>query len=280
MSTSEKREELPQNSTAFDPAASMSLLKMILDNPLDAGYGAYHDQPTHARTSAARKVLTVLIAVALGIATGFAISGLRAQSAGEVHSSLLAHAQEQATQISGLNDEVSQLSGQVKELSHDQDTSVAHRDLATNLANADTPVTGPGLKVTLTDATGTSSSRQSDKGQVRDQDIRMVVNALWSAGAEAVSVNGQRIGPGSFIRTAGSSILVDVTAISSPYTIEAIGNANELSLALVRGSTGDYLSSAESLTGIKLNAQSVKEISLGARENRSTRWTTTIKGEK
>ena len=88
----------------------------------------------------------------------------------------------------------------------------------------------------------------------------MVVNALWSAGAEAVSVNGQRIGPGSFIRTAGSTILVDVTAISSPYNIEAIGNANELSLSLVRGSTGDYLSSAESLTGITLNAQSVKEM--------------------
>ena len=257
----------------------MSLLKAILENPLDAGYGAYHDEPVRGRAGVLKQTITILIAIALGIGSGIAIRGLRAQSLSEVHSSLLSHAQQQTQQISSLDGEVSKLRAQVKELSHDQNTNAGHQDVATNLANADTEVRGPGLKVTLTDAPGASSSRQSDKGQVRDQDIRMVVNALWSAGAEAVSVNGQRIGPGSFIRTAGSTILVDVTAISSPYNIEAIGNANELSLSLVRGSTGDYLSSAESLTGITLNAQSVKEMTLSARENRSTRWSTTVEGE-
>ena len=175
-----------------------------------------------------------------------------------------------------MRDDVAKLRTHVKELSAEQGQSSIHEDAATALANADTPVSGAGLKVTLTDAANAVSSRQSGQGQVRDQDIRMVVNALWGAGAEAVSVNGQRIGPGSFIRTAGSAILVDVTPISSPYTIEAIGDANTLSLSLVRGSTGDYLSSAESLTGIKLSAQSVKKMTLNARDNRSTRWSETI----
>ena len=278
MST-DNAQETQGSQQQVDPAASMSLLKAILENPLDAGYGAYHDEPVHGRAGVLKQTITILIAIALGIGSGIAIRGLRAQSLSEVHSSLLSHAQQQTQQISSLDEEVSKLRGQIKELSHDQDSDAGHHDAATNLANADTEVRGPGLKVTLTDAPGASSSRQSDKGQVRDQDIRMVVNALWSAGAEAVSVNGQRIGPQSFIRTAGSTILVDVTAISSPYNIEAIGNANELSLSLVRGSTGDYLSSAESLTGITLNAQSVKEMTLSARENRSTRWSTAVEGE-
>ena len=51
----------------------------------------------------------------------------------------------------------------------------------------------------------------------------MVVNALWAAGAEAISVNGQRIGPDTFVRTAGSAILVNVTPVSSPYEVAAIG---------------------------------------------------------
>ena len=278
MST-DNTQETQGTQQQVDPAASMSLLKAILENPLDAGYGAYHDEPVRGRAGVLKQTITILIAIALGIGSGIAIRGLRAQSLSEVHSSLLSHAQQQTQQISSLDGEVSKLRAQVKELSHDQNTNSGLQDEATNLANADTEVRGPGLKVTLTDAPGASSSRLSDKGQVRDQDIRMVVNALWSAGAEAVSVNGQRIGPGSFIRTAGSTILVDVTAISSPYNIEAIGNANELSLSLVRGSTGDYLSSAESLTGITLNAQSVKEMTLSARENRSTRWSTTVEGE-
>ena len=278
MSTDNAR-ETQGSQQQVDPAASMSLLKAILENPLDAGYGAYHDEPVHGKAGVLKQTITILIAIALGIGSGIAIRGLRAQSLSEVHSSLLSHAQQQTQQISSLDEEVSKLRGQVKELSRDQDSDAGHQDVATNLANADTEVCGPGLKVTLTDAPGASSSRQSYQGQVRDQDIRMVVNALWSAGAEAVSVNGQRIGPQSFIRTAGSTILVDVTAISSPYNIEAIGNANELSLSLVRGSTGDYLSSAESLTGITLNAQSVKEMTLSARENRSTRWSTAVEGE-
>ena len=51
----------------------------------------------------------------------------------------------------------------------------------------------------------------------------MVVNAMWGAGAEAVSINGQRIGPTTFVRTAGSVILVNITPVSSPYVVSAIG---------------------------------------------------------
>ena len=45
--------------------------------------------------------------------------------------------------------------------------------------------------------------RRTRRGQVRDGDLQLVVNALWAAGAEAVSINGQRLGPTTAIRFAG-----------------------------------------------------------------------------
>ena len=83
------------SSSGNDPAASMSLLKAILDNPLDAGYGTYHAKASYGATSIFHRTVTILIAIALGIGAGFAISGLRAQAQGDVHSSLLSHAQTQ-----------------------------------------------------------------------------------------------------------------------------------------------------------------------------------------
>ena len=66
----------------------------------------------------------------------------------------------------------------------------------------------------------------------------MVVNALWAAGADAISVNGQRIGPDTFVRTAGSVILVNVTPVSSALRVSAIGDSNACLSRLVRGATG------------------------------------------
>ena len=91
----------------------------------------------------------------------------------------------------------------------------------------------------------------------------MVVNALWAAGAEAISVNGQRIGPDTFVRTAGSAILVNVTPVSSPYEVTAIGDSNALSVALVRGATGDYLS-AQSVSGLTVSSKVSQSLSMEA----------------
>jgi len=97
-------------------------------------------------------------------------------------------------------------------------------------------VTGPGLRVTLADApsgadadpVGTRPTAPSGSA-VRDSDLQLVVNALWAAGAEAISVDGQRLGPTSTIRTAGEAILVDFQPVTSPYQVDAIGSADTLS---------------------------------------------------
>ncbi len=101
---------------------------------------------------------------------------------------------------------------------------------ALNLAAASTPVIGPGLTVTVTDPgvgpnlSDASKQRVSGSQQIiLDRDLQLVLNSLWASGAEAVSVDGVRIGPNVTIRQAGGAILVDNNPTSSPYTILAVG---------------------------------------------------------
>ena len=157
------------------------------------------------------------------------------------------------------------LDAEVQSLGHaiEQYSDPAHAagtDGTLALQVATTPASGPGIIVTLADRAAPGKG----SGAVRDQDLAMVVNALWGAGAEAISINGQRIGPATFVRTAGSAILVNVTPISSPYEVSAIGDSNALSVALVRGNTGDYLSAAQSVTGMTVSTKVVSSLTMDA----------------
>jgi len=93
------------------------------------------------------------------------------------------------------------------------------------------PVKGPGITVTLDDA----PERVLDDGSgeialkiVHQQDIQAVANAMWAGGAEAVTVQGQRIVSTTGIKCVGSSVLLQGIAYPPPYTISAIGNTQRM----------------------------------------------------
>ncbi|QUR67582.1 DUF881 domain-containing protein [Mycobacterium spongiae] len=101
---------------------------------------------------------------------------------------------------------------------------------ALSLAAASTAVIGPGVTVTVTDPGAgpnlSDMSKQRVTGSqqiILDRDLQLVVNSLWASGAEAISVDGVRIGPNVTIRQAGGAILVDNNPTTSPYTVRAIG---------------------------------------------------------
>lgn len=83
-----------------------------------------------------------------------------------------------------------------------------------------TPVTGSGARVLV--ATGTQT--QGALFAVRDEDLLKLVNELRAAGAEALSINGERLISASEIRLAGSFINVNTRKITPPYEILAIGD--------------------------------------------------------
>lgn len=101
----------------------------------------------------------------------------------------------------------------------------------TDLEAGFTAVAGPGVKVILNNV----SSQAVDGTTVyiiRDSDLLKLVNELNAAGAEAVSVNGERILSTSEIRLAGSNIDVNLTPITPPYEVLAIGDSARLAEGL------------------------------------------------
>jgi len=85
---------------------------------------------------------------------------------------------------------------------------------------------------------------------IHEEDLLKVVNELFAAGAEVVSINGQRMIANTEIRCAGPTILVNGTRIASPYEISAIGSARGLESSLnMRGGIVEMLRAV----GIKVN---------------------------
>jgi uncharacterized protein YlxW (UPF0749 family) len=96
-----------------------------------------------------------------------------------------------------------------------------------------TAIHGPGIRVELND----SPLRESPTGDpndlvVHEQDIQSVVNALWAAGAEGISVNGERITALSAIRCVGNTLLLHGSVYSPPYRITAVGEPRKLRAGL------------------------------------------------
>lgn len=69
---------------------------------------------------------------------------------------------------------------------------------------------------------------------MHQQDIQSVVNALWAGGAEAMTLQGQRVTATSAFRCAGNILLLHGRVYSPPYVVEAVGDPEALRDALDR----------------------------------------------
>jgi uncharacterized protein YlxW (UPF0749 family) len=100
-----------------------------------------------------------------------------------------------------------------------------------------TALEGPGLVVTLTDAPRDQpvpEGTDPDVLVVHQQDIQAVVNALWGGGAEAMTLQGQRIVSTTGIKCVGNTVVLHGVPYSPPYRVAAIGDI----AALRRGLDG------------------------------------------
>lgn len=105
-----------------------------------------------------------------------------------------------------------------------------------------TPVEGPGLLISLDD---------SDRRLLKSEDpadllvhydhLEMVVNELWASGAEAISINEERVVVDSGLSCAGTTILLNTRRIAPPYIIKAIGDSEVMEEALKSGAVLDEL---------------------------------------
>ena len=95
-----------------------------------------------------------------------------------------------------------------------------------------TDLKGQGIVITLNDGSKTTDEDLRSDSLVHDSDLLTVVNELKAAGAEAISINGQRIISTSAIRCVGPVIQVNYQKVAAPFEVKAIGNAQYLESAM------------------------------------------------
>lgn len=105
------------------------------------------------------------------------------------------------------------------------------------------PMEGSGIIVTIADSSvPVKSGENPNLYLIHDEDILKVINELKSAGAEAISINEQRVVANTEVRCVGPTITVNRKSFAPPFTIKAIGNPNSLAGALtIRGGVADSL---------------------------------------
>lgn len=115
-------------------------------------------------------------------------------------------------------------------------------------------VKGAGVVITLTDTRAQ---------KITSEDLRLLLNELKTAGAEAISINGQRIIYSSYIVDIGGTyISVNGERIVSPYEVKAIGNPTYLESGLSKKQYGYIDTKLEEGKDIILERQD--EVSINA----------------
>jgi uncharacterized protein YlxW (UPF0749 family) len=130
-----------------------------------------------------------------------------------------------------------------------------------------TEIEGPGVEITIKDSSSDSfSSLLPDEQKiVHDSDLRLIVNGLNLGGAEAISINGERIISVSSIRCVGPTILVNNKPISSPFIIKAIGDPDDLVRGLYEeASLNYYLKEVYPYIGISVKISKQNKVNIPA----------------
>lgn len=106
-----------------------------------------------------------------------------------------------------------------------------------------TPMKGQGVVIKMDDSKQTGRAGENQNLYIiHDDDMLRVINELKAAGAEAISINGQRLIGTSEIRCAGPTLSVNNVRSAAPFEIRAIGNSKNLENALkMRGGVAETL---------------------------------------
>jgi len=248
----------------------VGLLTQVMSNTFDADYEtvAARRASEPASTRGAGPIW-----LAVGLAGFGVILGVSALSTEESQPGVEAERAELVQQIqtrqadldamsaetSTLQDEITGLSEAVaEESSTNQELTERLDSLA--VAAGTTTVTGPGVTVTADDAPAGSGAGTG--GTIIDRDLQLLANGLWEAGAEAVSINGQRLTTLTPISFAGEAITVNFKSISPPYVVQAIGDPETLPARLLETDAGATWTGLRSNLGIRFDVEEKPRMTL------------------
>jgi uncharacterized protein YlxW (UPF0749 family) len=269
-------------SRAFAP----DFLLEMFANPLDAGYGDAAERRTRLgpESRASRRFGVGLRTVAL-ILTGLLLTIAYQQTVAakpatnKAQKGLVTDVRQRQQTTDTLERQANALRLQVTKL---RNAALGSSDaqMLTDL-EAETglgAVTGDGVIVSISDGPQpvnpvTNQPEGAYYGRVQDNDLQFLSNELWREGAEAISINGQRLTSTSAIRTAGDAILVDFVPLQEPYEISAIGP--NLADKLRDSRTGQQYEGFVSSYGMHFSIDSHDNLSLPAAPDPQLKYATT-----
>lgn len=142
---------------------------------------------------------------------------------------------EENARVAELEDELTALRARRDELLADSNHDIPAPEDELLTGGYATALEGEGLRVEMWDATGVlpeGSNFDVNDLVVHQQDLEGVLNALRAGGADAISLQGQRLTATSAVRCVGNVLLLHGRQYSPPYVIEAIGDPEALQRAL------------------------------------------------
>ncbi|MEU2894162.1 DUF881 domain-containing protein [Streptomyces albidoflavus] len=269
------------------PDASMSLLTNVMDHSLDDGYAEAAARRAADGTAGVPRTLKAKLGLAAGLVLAALVVTVGAAQAREDAPVVAKEREELIDRIESGSATADALEKDIESLR----TEVGKRQrealqkhggdqgALVGLLSGSTAVHGPGLKLVVDDAKGSEaggggpreSAGFSDTGRLRDRDMQRIVNGLWQSGAEAVSINGQRLTALSAIRAAGDAILVDNKPLGPPYTVLAVGDGQRLADRFRGSSDGQYLAALRENFGIRTKITAEDEVRLPAAPSVSVR---------
>jgi uncharacterized protein YlxW (UPF0749 family) len=249
-------------------------LTELFQNPLDPGYAdaAARRARDGAPTGTPKRITTGVLALTL-VALGFLLVVAYRQTVADepgrsqARSALVGQVQRRQTSTDVLQSRAEALRSDVSDLRQRElgGPAIARlRDLeaATGLAR----VRGDGAQLTVGDGNSPINpvtGLRDTGGRVQDLDLQLAANAFWAAGAEAISINGQRLTATSTIRQAGEAILVDFRPVTTPYDVVAVG-PDDMVDDFREGYAGQWFKQLATRYGMSYEIRGVDAVTLAA----------------
>jgi len=246
---------------------TLPLLARITTQALDEDYA--HVAQRRTRTDVQRRGLSwwVWLAVTVLVGALLAVAGnetsREAVDSQSSRTTLISRIDTRRDLLAAAQERVGRLQAASTTLEADLDDAGAELDeldaevRRLRIGTGNAPVRGEGVTIIVDDsASGVSSEA------VRDEDLALLVNGLWTAGAEAIAINGQRLTVLTYIQNSGPAINVNSRPLVPPYTIEAIGDQRTLQARLLESSSGARFSDLARLLGFTFERQNVDQLRL------------------
>ncbi len=242
------------------------LLERITEESLDQDYrlaASRRAEDGSKRPRLGRPTLLVLAAFGLLVGTAGAQATLSAQDDRGERSSLLGQIESRRDRVSSQQQTLTDLRSDARILEAELATitqaigsaegTIERLDLSAGLSR----VTGPGLRIVVDDPPGAD-----DNELVRADDLGLLLDGLWNAGAEAIAVDGQRITAVTALRNSGTSIGVNRVPLRAPYSIRVIGNSRTLEANLLDTTSGLAWQALVDQLGFRVEVDNVDEMTL------------------